>query len=71
MAFSKYMERYNWVPYVLSVKNPDRTYCSLGDDVPPRGVHTEYSYSIINVYKFFGKLNGLLTKILKVIGVKL
>jgi len=56
---------------VLSVKNPDRAYCSLGDDVPPDGVHTEYSYSIINVYKFFGKLNGLLTKILTFIGIEL
>lgn len=71
VAFSKYFKKHGWTPYVLSVKNPDRTFCTVGDDVPPEGVHTEYSYSIINVYKFFGKLNGLLSRILKFIGIKL
>ena len=71
VAFSKYFKKHGWTPYVLSVKNPDRTYCTLGNDVPPREVHTEYSYSIINVYKFLGKLNGLLARILKLIGIEL
>ncbi|HPQ27795.1 MAG TPA: glycosyltransferase [Desulfobacteraceae bacterium] len=71
VAFSKYFKKHGWTPHVLSVKNPDRTYCSLGDDPPPREVHTEYSYSIINVYKFFGKLNGLLSRILKLFGMRL
>jgi glycosyltransferase involved in cell wall biosynthesis len=71
IAFSKYFQKYGWNPYVLSVKNPDRTFCSIGDDEPPPGVHTEYSYSIINMYKFFGKLNGLLSRILKLVGIKL
>jgi len=71
IAFSKYFKKHGGIPYVLSVKNPDRTYCSVGDDIPPQGIHTEYSCSIINVYKFFGKLNGLLTRILKFIGVEL
>jgi glycosyltransferase involved in cell wall biosynthesis len=71
VAFSKYFKKYGWTPYVLSVKNPDRKFCTVGDDAPPLGVHTEYSYSIINVYKFFGKFNGLLTRVLKFIGVEL
>lgn len=71
VTFSKYFKKNGWNPYVLSVKNPDKTYCSLGDEVPPRGVHTEYSFSIINVYKFFGKLNGLLYRILRFMGIVL
>ena len=56
---------------MLSVKNPDRTWCSIGNDKPPPGVHTEYSYSIINMYKFLGKLNGLCSRILKFVGIEL
>ena len=48
VAFSKYFKKHGWIPHVLSVKNPDRTFCSVGDDATPAGVHTEYSYSIIN-----------------------
>jgi len=71
VSFSKYFKKHGWTPYVLSVKNPDRTYCTLGNDVPPDGVHTEYSYSIINVYTFWGKLNGLLSRILRFLGIRL
>lgn len=71
VAFSKYFQKHGWKPVVLSVKNPDRTYCILGNDEPPKGVQTEYSYSIVNMYKFLGKLNGLCSRILKMIGVEL
>ena len=71
VAFSKYFQEYGWKPVVLSVKNPDRTYCSIGNDEPPPGVHTEYSYSILNMYKFLGKLNGLCSRILKFVGIEL
>jgi len=71
VAFAKYFKKHGWNPYVLSVKNPDKTYCTLGNESQPPGIPTECSYSVINVYKFFGKLNGLLTKILKPFGVEL
>lgn len=71
VAFSKYFQKYGWKPFVLSVKNPDRMYCILGNDKPPKGVHTEYSYSIVNMYKFLGKFNGLCSRILKMIGLEL
>jgi glycosyltransferase involved in cell wall biosynthesis len=71
VAFSKYFKKYGWRPIVLSVKNPDKTYCSVGWDTPPRGVHTEYSYSIVNIYKFIGKLNGLVYRIMKIFGINL
>jgi glycosyltransferase involved in cell wall biosynthesis len=65
VAFSKYFKKHGWDPFVLSVKNPDKIYCSLGSDAPPPGIPTEYSYSIVNPSKFFGKLNGLLLRLLK------
>ena len=71
VCFAKYFKEYGWTPFVLSVKNPDKTYCALGNDSPPPGIHTEYSSSIINVYKFFGKVNGLTSRLLKAIGIDL
>ena len=71
VAFSTYLKKYGWDPYVLSVKNPDKTYCSLGKDKPPPGINVKYSYSIINVYKFFGLAHGILIRILKLFNVEL
>jgi len=70
VAFSKYFKKHGWVPYVLSVRNPDKTYCLIGNDQPPKGVITKYSYSIINPYRFAGKLNGLYTRIMRAFNVE-
>lgn len=70
IAFSKYFKKYGWNPFVLSVKNPDRAYCSVGSDAPPEGVPAEYSYSVVNLYWMLGKMNGLLAKVLKLINIK-
>ena len=71
VAFSKYWKKAGWEPHVLSVKNPDKTYCSLCDDRPPKGVDVIYTYSLFNIYKFLGKVNGLLSRILGLVGIKL
>lgn len=65
VAFSKYFKKHGWIPYVLSVKNPDKAYCLIGNDRPPDGLFTKYSYSVINPYKLTGKLNGLFTRIMR------
>ncbi len=70
-AFSKYFKKHGWNPVVLSVKNPDKTYCILGNDQPPDGVLTEYSYSLINPYNPLGKVNGLLSRCLEMFGIRL
>ncbi len=70
VAFSKYFKKHGWNPYVLSVKNPDRYYCSVGKDLPPEGVPTEYSYSVINPYWLLGKMNGALARILKIFNIQ-
>jgi len=71
VAFSKYFKKHGWVPYVLTVKNPDKTYCLMGNDHPPEGVFTKYSYSVINPYKLAGKLNGLFTNIMRLFKVEI
>jgi len=70
VAFSKYFKKHQWVPYVLSVKNPDKTYCLIGNDRPPEGVFTKYSYSVINPYKLTGKFNGFLARIMRLFNVE-
>ena len=71
VSFSKYFKKFDWNPWVLSVKNPDRAYCSIGDDIPPPGIPTEYSYSVINLFRLIGRLNGVLLKALGLIRIDL
>mgnify|MGYP001817950951 CR=1 FL=1 len=71
VAFSKYFKKHGWNPCVLSVKNPDRAYCSTGDAVPPDGVCTKYSYSIINLYMLVSYANAAFSKLLKLFGINL
>ncbi len=69
VAFSKYLVKYGWTPYVLSVKNPDKAYCNVGKEIPPLDVKVTYAYSLINLSKFVGKLNGLISRVLRFINV--
>lgn len=71
IAFSKYFAKYGWTPYVLSVKNPDRTFCTVGSEDPPLNIHTEYSFSIINVYYVISKINALWFKVLRLFNIGL
>ena len=68
VAFSKYFKKHGWTPYVLSVKNPDKSYCALGNGRPREGVHTKYSYSLVNLTRVIGLTNSLLTRVLKLFG---
>lgn len=71
VAFSKYFRKHGWTPVVLSVKNPDKAFCIIGNDQPPEGVYTEYTYSVINPYKFLGKVNGAIARMLKLFHITL
>ncbi|WP_180139930.1 glycosyltransferase [Desulfoluna butyratoxydans] len=64
VAFATYLKKEGWSPYALSVKNPDRHYCSLGTDAPPDGVPAVYTRSLVNPIKFLGKANGLVDRVL-------
>lgn len=69
VEFSKYLKKYGWHPYVVSVKNPDKAYCSIGNDKPPDGLHLEYSCSFIKPYKFLGKINGAIFRLFRLFNI--
>ena len=71
VAFSKYFKKHGWNPYVLSVRNPDRYYCTIRQVLPPEGIPTEYSYSIANLSWILGKMNGALARALKIVNIDL
>ena len=71
IAFSKYLKKNGWNPYIISIKNPDKGYCSIGNDKPPQGINIEYSYSIINLSKLIGRLNALLTRAFRLININI
>lgn len=71
VAFSKYFKKHGWEPFVLSVKNPDKSYCRLGDDSPPEGVRVEYSSSIINPRPFVSIADTALRRIFRMVGIRL
>lgn len=71
VAFSKYFRNHGWKPYVISVRNPDKHYCTLGREAAPEGVVVEYTLAVCNVYNLFGKLHAALTLLFKCIGVKI
>lgn len=70
VAFSKYFRKHGWNPFVLSVKNPDRHYCSVGSDAPPEGIPTRYSYSVVNLSWILGKMNGALSRVLMLVNIE-
>jgi glycosyltransferase involved in cell wall biosynthesis len=71
VAFSKYLKKHGWNPVVLSVANPDRRYCSLGSDIPPHGVPTEYARSLANFTSASRLVDGALKKMLGLLGFQL
>src|SRR4030067_2392352 len=71
IAFSKYLKKNGWNPYIISIKNPDKGYCSIGNDKPPQGINIEYSYSIINLSKLIVRLNALLTRAFRLININI
>jgi glycosyltransferase involved in cell wall biosynthesis len=71
LAFSKYLPECGWEPYVVAVRNPDKHWCTVGDGKPPAGVKTYYTRSVLNLTWITGKLNGLLSKILRPLGRQL
>ncbi|TGU70459.1 hypothetical protein E4633_11370 [Geomonas terrae] len=71
VALSVYWKKYGWNPVVLSVRNPDRTYCSVGGGDVPAGIDVVYAYSLFNMYKVLGKLNGGICRLLSLTGITL
>jgi hypothetical protein len=71
VAFSKFMKNHGWQPFVLSVKNPDKTFCQLGQEPPPANIPVVYTRSLFNTYWMFGKINGMLSRLLSFFDIHL
>lgn len=71
VSFAKYMQRFGWKPHVVSVKNPDKNFCLVGQESPPPGIPTTYTYSLFNLSALSGKVNGLLSRIANFFGKQL
>lgn len=71
VSFSKYLQRYGYRPFVLSVRNPDPFYCNLGTESAPEGVTAYYCPSIVNLSKFLGRLDGALSRVFALTGCTL
>lgn len=71
VAFSVNFKKHGWQPYVISVRNPDKHYCTVGKDAPPAGIAVEYTYSVCNVYHILGKLHGILARVLRLAKIHL
>lgn len=67
IGFSQFLPEYGWNPVVVSVKNPDTSLCTIGDERPPDGVSVVYSPSLFNLSKLSYKVNGLI-KLLYLLG---
>ena len=70
VAFARYFRKHGWRPHVLSVRNPDRTFCTMGTEAPPDGVPTRYCRSLVNVSWILGKMNGALSRVLGLFGIE-
>ena len=71
ISFSENFKKHGWNPLVISVRNPDKHYCLIGNDAPPTGIPVEYTRAIFNNYFILGKINGLLVKLLGLAKLKL
>lgn len=71
MSFAKNLRELHWNPHVVSVKNPDKFYCLLGSADPPRGIPVDYTYSLLNLFRIFGLINGLLTRLAHLAGFRI
>ena len=71
VAFSKYLKRFGWDPYVVSVKNPDKNYCLVGAEPPSAEIPVTYTYSLFSLSALSGKVNGFLIRVAKLFGKKL
>ena len=71
VVFSELFKINGWNPHVISVSNPDKFYCTFGNACPPEGITTEYTFSLFNLYKILGKINGVLSRLLMLANIKL
>lgn len=71
VGFSNHLCHFGWQPIILTVKNPDLHFCSLDPNHTHRGQIVYRSGSIVNHFRFAGKLNAVISKVVKLVGIEL
>ncbi|MFZ7127487.1 MAG: glycosyltransferase [Desulfobacterales bacterium] len=71
LGFAENLPAHGWEPHVLSVRNPDRSVCGVGDGGPPAGIDTRYCRSLFHLNRASWKANGVLRLLLRAVGIRL
>ena len=67
-GFSRYLPDYGWEPYVLTVKNPDMTLCTPGDETHDEKVRVIRAKSLFNLNWCVQKSHALLSRVARLFG---
>lgn len=70
IALSSLLPEYGWNPTVLTVSNPSKKYCRIGDTVPPKGVRVYRAHSLFDAMVPINLANGLHGRILQMLGLR-
>jgi glycosyltransferase involved in cell wall biosynthesis len=62
-AFSKHLPAYGWQPTVLTVSNPYRNYCRIGDNQPSQGLRIFRAPSLFNPMAVVHLANGVYARL--------
>ena len=65
VGFATNLRELGWSPQVLCVKNPDTSFCILGNESPPLEIPVDYVRSIFNPFQSLGKLHGVVNRIVQ------
>lgn len=71
LGYAQYLPNHGWQPYVLSVKNPDLSLCSVGAEDSPKDIDTTYCRSLFQLNRITWKANSVLRLLLGAIRIKL
>lgn len=69
VIFSKYLSFFGWSPTVLSVSNPYRQYCRIGNTKSPDEVPVVRARCIFNLFAPLNLLNGICSRFYRILNL--
>lgn len=70
IAFSSHISELGWAPTVLTVSNPSKSYCRIGDTVAPEGVRVLRARSLFDAMAPINLLNGIHGRARQMLGLR-
>lgn len=71
VAFSRCLRKYDWTPTVLTILNPYKNYCRVGNTLPHEGIRVIRARSLFNILIPVHFINGLYVRIRRLLGLKI